>query len=132
MITGRSKYIQAPDIVWNKPFKAKVFLKCMSVWWLTGWLACKWRKEFTKGGNFKPWVVCSWAKSPSLGGFINWYNSKIVQKLWNYQFIGWYWRPLLALEKAVNVPLVWICLIQISWYQQRVERTFDWKWWRRS
>ena len=43
---GCTKYIQAPDVCWNKPFKAKM-TKLYDVWLSEG------VHQFTEGGNIK-------------------------------------------------------------------------------
>lgn len=63
---GCTKYIQAPDVSWNKIFKDKVREEYDS------WMATDGNKEYTKGGNLKPaskstvigWVLNAWKKVP--------------------------------------------------------------------
>ena len=63
---GCTKYIQAPDLVWNKPFKAGVQEFC------NDWLSNA-KHQFTPGGNMKPlprkliveWVLNSWEELSS-------------------------------------------------------------------
>ena len=58
---GCTKYIQAPDVVWNKPFKGKIQE------YYDDWLA-NGKHEYTNAGNMKPvprrlivdWVIKSW------------------------------------------------------------------------
>ena len=64
---GCTKYVQAPDVSWNKPFKASI---CRSH---EDWMADGSGVEFTKGGNPRPppmmtylqWVVDAWASISS-------------------------------------------------------------------
>ena len=63
---GCTKYIQAPDVVWNKPFKARIQE------FYDEWLANA-KHEFTAAGNMKPvprrqivqWVVKAWEEFSS-------------------------------------------------------------------
>ena len=58
---GCTKYIQAPDVVWNKPFKGKI-QEFYDDWLENG------KHEYTDAGNMKPvtrrliveWVIKSW------------------------------------------------------------------------
>ena len=58
---GCTKYIQAPDVVWNKPFKGRIEEFC------DDWLANR-KHEYTDAGSMKPvprrlvveWVIKSW------------------------------------------------------------------------
>ena len=59
---GCTKYVQAPDVCWNQPFKAAIG-KLHEDWMVSG------VKEYTRGGNPRPppmdvylqWVVDAWA-----------------------------------------------------------------------
>ena len=61
ILGGCTKYIQAPDVVWNKPFKGKIQE------FYDNWLADG-KHEYTNAGNMKPvprrllveWVIKSW------------------------------------------------------------------------
>ncbi len=61
---GCTKYIQAPDVVWNKPFKASLHESYDT------WMAGDTDKEYTAGGNLKApahhllvkWVLSAWDK----------------------------------------------------------------------
>lgn len=56
---GLTKYIQAPDVVWNGPFKAGM-RECYDTW-----LSEPSLREYTKGGNPRPparSLVCNWVK----------------------------------------------------------------------
>ena len=63
---GCAKYIQAPDVVWNKPFKGKIQE------YYDDWLA-NGKHEYTNAGNMKPvprrfivdWVIKSWQAIPA-------------------------------------------------------------------
>ena len=63
---GCTKYIQAPDVVWNKPFKGKIQE------YYDDWLA-NGKHEYTNAGNMKPvprrfivdWVIKSWQAIPA-------------------------------------------------------------------
>jgi len=58
---GCTKYIQAPDVSWNKPFKSRM-IDLYNEWMVEG------VQQFTKGGNQKPpsrrklvqWVLDAW------------------------------------------------------------------------
>ena len=53
---GCTKYIQAPDVVWNKPFKGKI-QEFYDDWLANG------KHEFTDAGNMKPvprWLIVEW------------------------------------------------------------------------
>ena len=53
---GCTKYIQAPDVVWNKPFNRKIQEFC------DDWLA-NGKHEYTDAGNMKPvprWLIVEW------------------------------------------------------------------------
>ncbi len=55
---GTTRYIQAPDVSWNKSFKSK-YSQYYDEWTHTG------ERQFTSGGNPKPpcWqLVCSWIR----------------------------------------------------------------------
>jgi hypothetical protein len=56
---GLTKYIQAPDVVWNGPFKAEM-RRCYD-----SWLSEPSLQEYTKGGNPRPpqrSLICDWVK----------------------------------------------------------------------
>ena len=61
---GCTKYIQAPEVVWNKPFKGKI--QEYDDWLANG------KHEYTNAGNMKPvprrfivdWVIKSWQAIP--------------------------------------------------------------------
>lgn len=61
---GCTKYIQAPDVVWNKPFKASLHESYDS------WMAEDTDKEYTAGGKLRAparrllvkWVLSAWGK----------------------------------------------------------------------
>ncbi|KAM3616613.1 uncharacterized protein V6R79_020854 [Siganus canaliculatus] len=61
---GCTKYIQAPDVVWNQPFKASLRDS------YNKWMAGDTDKEYTKGGNVRApacrllvsWVLQAWDK----------------------------------------------------------------------
>lgn len=63
---GCTKFIQAPDVSWNKPFKDRIRS------FYDEWLASDQDKEFTTGGNLKApnkrliveWVLKSWNELP--------------------------------------------------------------------
>ena len=62
---GCTKYIQAPDLVWNKPFKQRVTEPYDE--WLSNGVY-----EFTESGNMKPvprrlvldWILSTWKSIP--------------------------------------------------------------------
>ena len=62
---GCTKHIQAPDVVWNKPFKQKV-AELYDEWLSNG------VHEFTESGNMKPvprrlvldWILTAWKALP--------------------------------------------------------------------
>ena len=57
---GCTKFIQAPDVVWNAPFKSHI----RSLY--DAWLSDSSQHEFTKGGNMKApsrSLLCSWVKA---------------------------------------------------------------------
>ena len=59
---GCTKYVQAPDVMWNRPFKAFIANKYDDEWLAAG------VHEYTEAGNLKPvprqkiveWVIESW------------------------------------------------------------------------
>ena len=61
VLGGYTKYIQAPDVVWNKPFKGRIEE------FFDNWLANR-KHKYTDGGNMKAvprklvvqWVIKSW------------------------------------------------------------------------
>ena len=61
-----TKYVQAPDVSWNKPFKALVSEQ-YDEWMASG------VQEFTEAGNMRPpprktiveWVLTAWARLPT-------------------------------------------------------------------
>lgn len=61
---GCTKYVQAPDVMWNKPFKASLHAS------YDEWLAGDTDKQYTSGGNLKApsrhllldWVLVAWDK----------------------------------------------------------------------
>ena len=63
---GCTKHIQAPDVVWNKPFKQKV-AELYDEWLSNG------VHEFTESGNMKPvprrlvldWILTAWKALPN-------------------------------------------------------------------
>ena len=60
---GCTKYIQASDVCWNKPFKARI-AELYDQWLIEG------VHQFTEGGNMKPpfkknvieWVLDTWSQ----------------------------------------------------------------------
>lgn len=57
---GCTKYIQAPDVVWNAMFKSHLRR------YYDDWLATPSRHEYTKSGNLRPpcrSLLCEWVKS---------------------------------------------------------------------
>ena len=60
---GCTRYIQVPDVCWNKPFKARM-TKLYDQWF------CEGVHQFTEGGNMKPpskkriikWVLDIWSQ----------------------------------------------------------------------
>ena len=63
ILSGCTIYIQAPDVCWNKPFKARM-TKLYDQWLSEG------VHQFTEGGNMKPpsreriieWVLDAWSQ----------------------------------------------------------------------
>ncbi|KAL2096389.1 hypothetical protein ACEWY4_008537 [Coilia grayii] len=61
---GCTKYVQAPDVMWNQPFKASLHAS------YDEWLAGDTDKQYTSGGNLKApsrrllldWVLVAWDK----------------------------------------------------------------------
>ena len=57
---GCTKFIQGPDVVWNKIFKSSME-NCYDTW-----LSCPAAHQYTKGGNLKAAsrpLICDWVKS---------------------------------------------------------------------
>lgn len=61
---GCTKYVQAPDVMWNQPFKASLHA------FYDEWMAGDADKQYTSGGNLKApsrrllvdWVLAAWDK----------------------------------------------------------------------
>lgn len=64
---GCTKYIQAPDVSWNKPFKQKI------TEFYDNWMSGSEQKEYTRGGNLKApskalllqWILNAWKELPT-------------------------------------------------------------------